>query len=412
MDQKPGNIDQDVRDIVETRAAISQKLELLRQRARYTVDASKASVDHLITHVRDTAQGVLDRAKQGVDPIHLGPFNGFCSRIRDFTSPLLSAESINRVFAWRWELNHVRRCNHCLTSCPLCAIYFHADALRRAIAGPEGTTPNERAPTQATPDERNRTQATTERSMREAQAQALYAPPAFVRREEHHRPHETYIGGFGGYTFGGSGFTNTQMFGQPTGGIPLNDSGIYGLKIGHFLPDRLNWLGFEIEGFNTSPNMKPSTGPGGIPVPGASLRVTTVAFNAIIRGKFACGPSRNEPSRRTTTESHRTTTETQRDVSVHEEDTFCPLQPYVGAGLGLFFAHTNGIGGANSSSDNAVPGFNGLAGVRYFFSEHVAMFGEYKYNRATFNFDTVNAAGGLRGDYSVHNIVGGLSFHF
>jgi hypothetical protein len=57
MDQKPGNIDQDVRDIVETRAAISQKLELLRQRARYTVDASKASVDHLITHVRDTAQG-------------------------------------------------------------------------------------------------------------------------------------------------------------------------------------------------------------------------------------------------------------------------------------------------------------------------------------------------------------------
>lgn len=71
MDQKPGNIDQDVRDIVETRAAISQKLELLRQRARYTVDASKASVDHLITHVRDTAQGVLDRAKQGVDPIHL-----------------------------------------------------------------------------------------------------------------------------------------------------------------------------------------------------------------------------------------------------------------------------------------------------------------------------------------------------
>src|SRR6476620_6645151 len=300
----------------------------------------------------------------------------------------------------------VRRGTLVLTA--LCSLTFLPD-ISQAQVGTEGTTPDGRAPTQATtPDERAPTQPTTEQRMREAEAQAVYAPPAFVRREEHHRPHETYIGGFGGYTFGGSGFTNTQMFGQPTGGIPLNDSGIYGLKIGHFLPDRLNWLGFEIEGFNTSPNMKPSTGPGGIPVPGASLRVTTVAFNAIIRGKFACGPSRNAPSRRTTTESHRTTT----DVSVHEEDTFCPLQPYVGAGLGLFFAHTNGIGGANSSSDNAVPGFNGLAGVRYFFSEHVAMFGEYKYNRATFNFDTVNAAGGLRGDYSVHNIVGGLSFHF
>jgi len=97
----------------------------------------------------------------------------------------------------------------------------------QAQVGTEGTTPDGRAPTQATtPDERAPTQPTTEQRMREAEAQAVYAPPAFVRREEHHRPHETYIGGFGGYTFGGSGFTNTQMFGQPTGGIPLNDSGI------------------------------------------------------------------------------------------------------------------------------------------------------------------------------------------
>ena len=54
-------------------------------------------------------------------------------------------------------------------------------------------------------------------------------------------------------------------------------------------------------------------------------------------------------------------------------------------------------------------------GCDTFFTEHVAIFGEYKYNRATFNFDNAvseGAAGGLRGDYSVHNIVGGLSFHF
>ena len=296
----------------------------------------------------------------------------------------------------------------------LCSLIFLPD-ISQAQVGTEGTTPNERAPAQATPDERNPTQATTER-MKEAQA--LYAPPAFVRREEHHRPHETYIGGFGGYTFGGSSFTNAQVAGAPSNGFILNDSGMYGLKIGHFLPDGFNWLGFEVEGFNTSPNIKQSAnGPGGTTLPGASLRVTTLAFNAIIRGKFACGPSRTEPSRRTTTESHKTTTETQREVYAHEEDMFCPLQPYVGAGIGVFFAHTNGFGGGNSSSDNAVPGFNGLAGVRYFLTEHVALFGEYKYNRATFNFDNVGAAGpgaagGLRGDYSVHNIVGGLSFHF
>ncbi|HKN86595.1 MAG TPA: hypothetical protein VJV04_07040 [Nitrospiraceae bacterium] len=246
------------------------------------------------------------------------------------------------------------------------------------------------------------------------------APPDRLRyREEYHRPGELYVAGFGGYTFGGSSFTNAVTAGAPTRGFNLNDSGIYGVKVGYFMPNRLNWLGFEVEGFNTSPNIKPSVnGPGGTPLPGASLRVTTLAFNAIIRGKFACGPSRNEPSRRTTTETHRTTIETNRSAYGDQEDTFCPLQPYVGAGIGVFFAHTNGFGAGQSGSDNAVPGFNGLAGVRYFLTEHVAVFGEYKYQRASFNFNNVGAAlgpggpGGLSGDYSVHNVVGGLSFHF
>jgi opacity protein-like surface antigen len=256
-----------------------------------------------------------------------------------------------------------------------------------------------------------------ERAERARQADRARAadtgPPDRVRyQEEYHRPGELYVAGFGGYTFGGSSFTNAQVNGNPIGGFNLKDSGIYGLKIGYFMPDRLNWLGFEVEGFNTSPNLKPSPNGVGGTNPGASLRVTTLAFNAIIRGKFACGPSRNEPSRRTTTETHRTTVDTGRSAYGNQEDTFCPLQPYVGAGIGVFFAHTNGIGGMNSASDNAVPGFNGLAGVRYFFTEHIAAFGEYKYNRATFNFNNAGATGGLSGDYSVHNVVGGLSFHF
>lgn len=256
--------------------------------------------------------------------------------------------------------------------------------------------------------------------METERARAMNPPPNRVRHEEvYHRPGEFYVGGFGGYTFGGSSFTNAQAAGVPSNAFNLHDSGIYGLKVGYFMPDRLNWLGFEVEGFNTSPGIKQSAnGPGATTLPGASLRVTTVAFNAIVRGKFMCGPSQNEPSRRTTTETRQSTIDTGREVYGHQEDTFCPLQPYVGAGLGLFFAHTNGFAGGSSSSDNAVPGFNGLAGVRYFLTEHVAIFGEYKYNRATFNFDNVGAtpgpgsAGGLRGDYSVHNVVAGLSLHF
>jgi opacity protein-like surface antigen len=272
------------------------------------------------------------------------------------------------------------------------------------------------------PDDQPAVQGTDAERAREAErARAANAPPPAVvrQKEEYHRPGEFYVGGFGGYTFGGSGLNNAQVNGQPSNGFTLNDSGIYGMKFGYFMPDRLNWLGFEVEGFNTSPNIKQSAnGPGGTTLPGASLRVTTLAFNAIIRGKFACGPSRNEPSRRTTTDTRQTTIDTGRGVYGDREDSFCPLQPYVGAGLGVFFAHTNGFGGNSSSSDNAVPGFNGLAGVKYFVTEHVAIFGEYKYQRATFNFDNVGSAlgpgtaGGLHGDYSVNSVVAGLSLHF
>jgi opacity protein-like surface antigen len=94
----------------------------------------------------------------------------------------------------------------------------------------------------------------------------------------------------------------------------------------------------------------------------------------------------------------------------YRDDDFCRLQPYVGAGVGIFFARASN---GTSSSDNGVPGLNALAGVRYFFTEHVALFGEYKYNRATFEFENIGGSGaGLKGDYSVSHIVGGLSFHF
>jgi opacity protein-like surface antigen len=282
----------------------------------------------------------------------------------------------------------VQLCQYVLAG--VCAFVMSPAVGHAQVDVPRGTS--EQATTQA------------ERAERARQAERARAGDVVaadrMRHEEHHRPGEMYVGGFGGYTFGHS-FSNGELFGAPNRGLDLDNSGVYGAKIGYFMPDRLNWLGFEVEGFNSSPNIKQSAPT----VPGASLRVTTLAFNAIIRGKFGCGPSRNEPSRRTTTESH-------SDAYGHREDTFCPLQPYVGAGLGLFFAHTNGIGGAGSASDNAVPGFNGLAGIRYFVTEHVAVFGEYKYNRATFNFDNVGVGGGLKGDYSVSHVVGGLSFHF
>ena len=40
----------------------------------------------------------------------------------------------------------------------------------------------------------------------------------------------------------------------------LSDSAVYGVKIGYFHPGRLNWLGLELEGFNSNPHINKVVG--------------------------------------------------------------------------------------------------------------------------------------------------------
>ena len=75
---------------------------------------------------------------------------------------------------------------------------------------------------------------------------------------------EIYVAGFGGYTLGHS-FTNVDGTGALAGtgieSLDLANSAVYGMKVGYFLPDRrLNWLGFELEGFNTTPHLEQQNG--------------------------------------------------------------------------------------------------------------------------------------------------------
>jgi opacity protein-like surface antigen len=217
------------------------------------------------------------------------------------------------------------------------------------------------------------------------------------RRPHHDRPGEWYVAGFGGVTLGHN-FNDVERTGAGAGlnqeDIGLKNSVVYGGKIGYFLPDRLNWLGFEAEGFNTTPHFEQQGA-----IPGSHLRVTTAAFNVVARAHMACDDDRTD---RSDIGSRGTSPE-------RDNRGLCHLQPYVGVGPGVFFAKTSN---GTSSSDNGVVGFNALAGVRYFVTDKVAFFGEYKYNRATFEFDSVTGGGGLTGDYSASHVVGGLSFHF
>jgi opacity protein-like surface antigen len=153
----------------------------------------------------------------------------------------------------------------------------------------------------------------------------------------------------------------------------LKNSLTYGAKLGYF-PGH-GWFGMEGEVFNTTPHIKNLE-----ELPGAHLRVTTVAFNLIARYP---GPT---------------------------------VQPYAGIGVGLAIARLGESPGANIRGDTDVTSaLNLLAGLRFFVTPYVALFTEYKYTDARFQFDNAfgfGTVGGFVGDYAVQHLVVGLSYHF
>jgi len=240
-------------------------------------------------------------------------------------------------------------------------------------------------------------------------------PDQVVVRErivERNRPGELYVAGFGGFTLGHS-FSNTEgrgtLAGQEIGSFDLANSVIYGMKIGYFHPGRLNWLGLEMEGFNTTPHLEQQGN-----FPGSYLRVATLAFNVIARKRLACRDHDRDPydrTRHTTTYDKESRTYYDDDRSPLDENARCPLQVYAGAGPAIFFAETSNQFGR--STDNAEVGVNALAGLRYFVHRNVAIFGEYKFNYAGFDFSQLQGTtAGVQGNYKASHFVGGLAVHF
>lgn len=239
---------------------------------------------------------------------------------------------------------------------------------------------------------------------RAAERERLANRPVIEERViERRREGEVYVAGFGGFTWGhqlGSVDGTGTAKGQDYGSQDLADSVVYGGKVGYFHPDRLNWLGLEAEAFNTTPHIEQGDG-----LPGTHLRVTTLAFNLIARTKLGC--------------RHRD--DVRHDGTVHDRDgdrwspldenLRCPLQLYAGAGPGIFFAETSNQFGR--STDNARVGLNALAGVKYFMNRNLAVFAEYKFNYAHFNFhEAQGSTAGFNGNYTASHVVGGLAMHW
>jgi opacity protein-like surface antigen len=191
---------------------------------------------------------------------------------------------------------------------------------------------------------------------------------------------ERYVGVFGGVTLPADVTKNRDI--DSTSGVTLTDldlarSGVLGVKAGAYPLGEKSWIGMETEFFYTNPHVKQQdvtvTGPGGsltANLPGSRVRVATAAFNLLVRYPGTL------------------------------------IQPYVGAGLGIFWGRVSGpLGTASDTS----PGFNGLAGVRFRLLKYLTAFGEYKYNRATFDF---GGDLGLHSLYQAHHLVGGVAFEF
>jgi|CXWL01.1.fsa_nt_gi opacity protein-like surface antigen len=200
---------------------------------------------------------------------------------------------------------------------------------------------------------------------------------------------EMYVAGQAGISIPNS-FSNVEGVGSAAGltlsDLSLQKSVMYGAKLGYYF-DSMKWLGVETEVFNSTPHLKQqdvSASFNGVPLgtgtfSGQDVRVLNWApVNIVVR---------------------------------HQMGQF---EPYAGIGMGVFFANlTDGASGESSSSTNV--GLNTQLGLRYKVTQNLAVFGEWKYNRASFDFSEsspTQATGGFKGDYSANFLAFGVGYHF
>lgn len=70
MDQRTTPIDQDLKDIVDTRVAIAEKLELLEQRIIDTAEGATMKFSRILEETTETVNQMVDKTKSALDPIH------------------------------------------------------------------------------------------------------------------------------------------------------------------------------------------------------------------------------------------------------------------------------------------------------------------------------------------------------
>jgi opacity protein-like surface antigen len=172
---------------------------------------------------------------------------------------------------------------------------------------------------------------------------------------------EMYIAGQVGYAMPSklSDIEGTGLLsGTTLSDLSLKNNVAYGLKIGGYFPSALNWLGLEFEGFYNQPDIK-------------SQAATASSSSGVLSGQFDATRLRV---------AHFA-------VNVLARYPGTTFQPYIGIGGGGNVAGLDENLNNGTADDIAIaPSLNALAGVRIFLTEHIAVFGEYKYNQTLSKF--------------------------
>jgi opacity protein-like surface antigen len=183
---------------------------------------------------------------------------------------------------------------------------------------------------------------------------------------------EWYVAGQAGHSFADSlrNVTTTGPFGgDKLQSFDMKNSLAYGGKFGVY-PFHGS-LGFELDVNHSTPHVKNIDS-----TPGFHLGVTNVGVNVLFR---------------------------------YPGTTF---QPYLGLGPGILIARLGRSVETESDTQVSV-GFNFLTGVRAFVTPNVALFTEYKFTDAKFDFNgAFGSFGGFNSTYRAHQLFVGVSYHF
>lgn len=190
-----------------------------------------------------------------------------------------------------------------------------------------------------------------------------------------------------------------------TDNVHLKRSWVAGGKVGYFFNQfDFPWLGIEVEAFLTNPKVKSQV---------LSGTQTVTRFDPT---PSPSGPSDNAGN----PDQQPVEFAIPRSISLDQSNVFVTtvavngvlrypgdlLQPYVGVGIGAFWFK----GTKEFAQSEVVPGLNAMAGLKVKASEAWGLFFEAKYNRAT--LQDFGSDIGLKGNYSILQWLGGVSYHF